>query len=157
MLPLLRLFRHSRVAFDIPFQKLRSVPTNSLVFSTLESIGQVPHVLHNITQHDRDTTRYSCSVGKRASFRAAGVCVWGRGRLPPPLSLEVAAPEKETICIRRCHPYARKPASQAVVGIIDRMQLTLHATRPTPHGASRLVQAMSAWSVKTRRAPVPAL
>ena len=35
-----------------------------------------------------------------------------------------------------------------------RMQLTLHATRPTPHGgALRLVQAMSAWSVKTQRAP----
>ena len=33
------------------------------------------------------------------------------------------------------------------------MQLTLHATRPKPHGTSRLVQAMSAWSVKTRRAP----
>ena len=33
------------------------------------------------------------------------------------------------------------------------MQLTLHATRRTPHGASRLVQAMSAWSVKTRHAP----
>ena len=33
------------------------------------------------------------------------------------------------------------------------MQLTLHATRPTPHGASSLVLAMSAWSVKTRRAP----
>ena len=34
------------------------------------------------------------------------------------------------------------------------MQLTLHATRRTrPHGASRLVLAMSAWSVKTRRAP----
>ena len=32
------------------------------------------------------------------------------------------------------------------------MQLTLHATRPTPHYASRLVQAMSAWLVKTRRA-----
>ena len=29
------------------------------------------------------------------------------------------------------------------------MQLTLHATRRTTHGASRLVQAMSAWSVKT--------
>ena len=28
------------------------------------------------------------------------------------------------------------------------MQLTLHATRPTPHGASRLVQATCAWSVK---------
>ena len=33
------------------------------------------------------------------------------------------------------------------------MQLTLHATRRTPHGASRLVQAMSAWLVKIRRAP----
>ena len=33
------------------------------------------------------------------------------------------------------------------------MQLTLHATRRTRHGASRLVQAMSASSVKTRRAP----
>ena len=29
----------------------------------------------------------------------------------------------------------------------------LHATRRTPHGAWRLVQAMSAWLVKTRRAP----
>ena len=35
-----------------------------------------------------------------------------------------------------------------------RVQLTLHATRPSPHGASRLVQqAMSVWSVKTRRTP----
>ena len=33
------------------------------------------------------------------------------------------------------------------------MQLTLHATRGTPHGASRLVLAMSAWSAKTRRTP----
>ena len=33
------------------------------------------------------------------------------------------------------------------------MQLTLHATRRTPNGASRLMLAMSAWSVKTRRAP----
>ena len=29
------------------------------------------------------------------------------------------------------------------------MKLTLHATRPTPLGASRLVREMSAWSVKT--------
>ena len=41
-----------------------------------------------------------------------------------------------------------KSVSQAV---LSGMQLTLHATRPSPHGASRLVQAMSAWSVKTRR------
>ena len=53
--------------------------------------------------------------------------------------------------IRRCHPYdARKSASQAV---LSSMQLTLHAPRRTPHTASRLVLAMSASSVKTRRAP----
>ena len=52
--------------------------------------------------------------------------------------------------VRPCHPYAGKSDSQAV---LSRMQLALHATRRTPHGASRLVQAMSAWSVKTRRVP----
>ena len=35
-----------------------------------------------------------------------------------------------------------------------RMQLTLHAIRRTPHGDSRLVLAMSSWSVKTRRVPL---
>ena len=36
----------------------------------------------------------------------------------------------------------------------SRMQVTLHATRGIPHGASRLVLlAMSAWPVKTGRAP----
>ena len=33
------------------------------------------------------------------------------------------------------------------------MQRTRHGARRTPRGASRLVQAVSAWSVKTRRAP----
>ena len=37
--------------------------------------------------------------------------------------------------------------------VLERMRFTLHATRRAPYGASRLVQAMSAWSVKTRRAP----
>ena len=37
--------------------------------------------------------------------------------------------------------------------VLGRMQFTLHATRRTPHGVSRLVQAMSAWLVKTRRFP----
>ena len=32
--------------------------------------------------------------------------------------------------------------------VLGRMQFALHATRRTPHGASRLVQAMSAWLVK---------
>ena len=37
--------------------------------------------------------------------------------------------------------------------VLGRMQFTLHATGLTSHGASHLVQAMSAWLVKTRRAP----
>ena len=46
---------------------------------------------------------------------------------------------------------ARKSASRAVLG---RMQLTLHATRRIHHDASKsLVVAISAWPVKTRRAP----
>ena len=44
----------------------------------------------------------------------------------------------------------RKSTSRAVP---SRMQITLYETRSTPHGASRSVLAMSAWSVKTRRAP----
>ena len=43
-----------------------------------------------------------------------------------------------------------KSVSRTVLG---RMQFTLYATRRTPHGAWRLVQAMSAWLVKARRAP----
>ena len=66
------------------------------------------------------------------------------------VTLEVVTPKKAKKLIRRCHPYARKSASQA---ILSRMQLTYHATRRIPHGASRLVLAMPAWSVKTRRAP----
>ena len=42
-----------------------------------------------------------------------------------------------------------KSVSRAVLG---RVQFTLHATRRTPHGASRLVQTKCAWSVNTRRA-----
>ena len=43
-----------------------------------------------------------------------------------------------------------KPVLRAVHA---RMQFALHAIRRTPHGASRLELAMSAWLVKTRRAP----
>ena len=37
--------------------------------------------------------------------------------------------------------------------VLGRMQFTLHAIRRAPHGASRLVQAMSAWLLQTRSAP----
>ena len=41
------------------------------------------------------------------------------------------------------------PHTRFLVGL----SLTLHATRRTPHGASRVVQALSAWSVTTRHTP----
>ena len=43
-----------------------------------------------------------------------------------------------------------KFASQAVR---SRMQLTLHATRLTPYGASPLAPALPFWPLKTTRAP----
>ena len=57
--------------------------------------------------------------------------------------------------VRRCHPLQQrkhnvlKSTSQAV---LVRMWPII-ATHRTPHGASRLVQAISVWSVKPRRAP----
>ena len=54
---------------------------------------------------------------------------------------------------RRCHLYARKSASLPVHS--RRMQLALRATPRKPRGASRLMQAMSAWPVKTGRALRP--
>ena len=60
----------------------------------------------------------------------------------PLLSLEVATREN-------------KPMNSALSFICKKVRAwrrnpphTLHATRRTPHGASRLVQAISAWSVK---------
>ena len=50
-------------------------------------------------------------------------------------------------------PRQETPPHAVIINSISRMQLVRYATRTTPHGASRLVQAMSAWSVKTRRAP----
>ena len=43
-----------------------------------------------------------------------------------------------------------KSASQTV---LSKVLITLHATRRTPHGGSRLLDATFAWSVKTRPAP----
>ena len=76
--------------------------------------------------------------------------------MSPLLSLEVVAAEKKTLVRNRSSDMqvsaqaAKRPASKVV---LSRMLLTLHATRRTPHGTSRLVHAISAWSVKTQRAP----
>ena len=39
-----------------------------------------------------------------------------------------------------------------LLAVLRRMQFTLHAIHRTPHGASRLVHAMSTWLVNTQRA-----
>ena len=66
--------------------------------------------------------------------------------------------EKESQVIRRCRPDLRNHAQGPEVRLTSGSlcQGAAHpscATRRTPHGASRLVQAMFSWSVKTRRAP----
>ena len=67
----------------------------------------------------------------------------------PLLSLEVATAQNKSI-----HPTLSSIRNKVrLKSGVSRMQLTLHATRLTAHGASRLVQAISAWSVKTLRAP----
>ena len=50
-------------------------------------------------------------------------------------------------------PPKHKVPKSVLRTVLRRMQFTLHATPRTPHGASRLVQAMPAWLVKTRRGP----
>ena len=72
----------------------------------------------------------------------------GSDTVYPLLSLEVATPENKLI-----HWTLSSICKSALKTVLSRMQLTLHATLPTPHGASRLVQARSAWTGKTRRAP----
>ena len=68
----------------------------------------------------------------------------------------VAIPEHKVYIIRaviHTQESRHKVPKSVVRAVLGRMQFTLHATRRTPQGASRMVQAMSAWLVKTRRAP----
>ena len=67
----------------------------------------------------------------------------------PPLSLDINYVEDITHVQQSTHEVP-KSASQTV---FSKVLLTLHATHRTPDGASRLLDAMFAWSVKTRRAP----
>ena len=62
-----------------------------------------------------------------------------RVNTPPPPRYQLCMPPPLKY-LRRCHPPARKPSSQAV---LRRMQITFHEPRRTPHGASRLVPPMS--------------
>ena len=68
----------------------------------------------------------------------------------------VATPENKVThwrCVTRKQENRHQVPKSVLRAVLERMQFTLHATRRTPHGASRLVQAMSVWLVKSRRAP----
>ena len=73
-----------------------------------------------------------------------------RGSCIVTTSLEVATPENE---INSCDAVIHMQKKSVSKAALCRVQPALHVTRRTPHGALRLVQAVSAWSVKPRRAP----
>ena len=70
------------------------------------------------------------------------------------LSLERPSKETKTLIGAVIHTQGskHKVPKSVLRAVLGRMQFTIHAARRTPHGASRLVQAMPAWLVKTRRA-----
>ena len=73
-------------------------------------------------------------------------------RLRPSMNIEYPPPPPPPSAHKQ--ESRHKVPKSVVRAVLGRMQLTLHATRRTPHGASkRLVQAMFAWLVKSRRPP----
>ena len=87
--------------------------------------------------------RCACYVAFRTMRVAFPSPPWPRvkARTPPP-------PFDAVICMQELPPHKRCSAGCCPPFMRGRL---------APHGASRLVQAISAWSPKTRRAPVPAL
>ena len=105
--------------------------------------------LITLTPHEWNDRISQCEYGKaptRQSHRNAHCCLLtGHARKQSKNSLALPSISKKVGT--RC----RSPSYKRFVE--GWMQFTLHATRRTPYGASRLVQAMSAWLVITRRAP----
>ena len=67
----------------------------------------------------------------------------------------VAAREKQSyIFAAAIHKqiFRHKVPRSGLRAVIGNMKFALHAIRRTPHGASRVVQAKSAWLLKSRRA-----
>ena len=102
------------------------------------------------------------TVPQKAAAAPAAAAVrapWTTPEIDPrfPTLSGVATPE-DTVTHWRCHPISKKVSRHIVPNsvlraVLGRMQFTLDATRRTLHGASHQMQAMSAWLVKTRRAP----
>ena len=69
----------------------------------------------------------------------------------PMAVFRVATPENKVYLIGAAihkQESRRKVPKSVLRAVLGRTQLALHATRRTPHGASRLVQALFAWLVK---------
>ena len=118
-----------------------TVPTRQSHSIPIAASGSV----HNIKQ----TNPFDAVIHIKKNTKITYLVVY---RLLP---VEVATPENKSIhsTLHAVIQMRQKPASPAALS--SRMQLTLHATSPTPHGASRLAegawrkeQAMSAWSGK---------
>ena len=95
-----------------------------------------------LTPHKGNDSSTRCEYGKasRRQLRSCiRCCLWSGHTRKQRNSLLAVIHRQES---RHQVP---KSVLRAVLG---RMQFTLHATRRTPHGASRMVQAMSAWSTQ---------
>ena len=80
--------------------------------------------------------------------------VFHRVGLPPPLwSGHTRKQSNSLVAVVHKQESRHKVPKSVLRAVLARMQFTLHTTRRTPHGASRLVQTMPAWVVKTLRAP----
>ena len=116
-------------------------------------------------QHQQHQQQPASTCAARARVYCSSSCRLHSGLIPYPLCspthcrLRSGYTRKKSINWTLSSSVCKKvrlksdPQKRSSNVVLGRMQLTLHATHPTPHGASRLVQAMSAWSVKTRRAP----
>ena len=99
------------------------------------------------TPHKGNDRITQCEYGKaptRQLHSNTNCCLWSGHSRKQSNSLALSSNKQES---------RHKVPKSILRAILGRMQFTLHATRRTPHDASRLVQAMSAWLVKTRRAP----
>ena len=99
-----------------------------------------------LTPHTGNDRMTKCGYGKastRQLHSKAHCCFWSGHTRKQSNALAAVIHKQES---------RHKVPKSAVRAVLGRMRFTLHATRRAPHGASSLVQAMSVWSVKTRRA-----
>ena len=99
-----------------------------------------------VTPHKGNDRITWCEYGKAPTRQLQSnthCCLWSGHTRKQSNSLTLSPISKIVDTRSRSPSYER---------FLEGCSLPFHATRRTPHGASRLVQAMFAWLVKTRRA-----